>query len=414
MPTVKSNQILAGQIDNFKTLVAKGEIFKGKSCKELFYRGCNLGDFKDISRSLEGNEHPEAVNLLDAITRHLQPDEDEPQPREESPAIPSCQVQIIMTPVSELAPHPLVKDFYPIDPEMLASMSELMKERGYDPRFPIQVCMKDGKSFVWDGITRLKAATDADIKTVPVIVSEFLSDDDLMEAVVEVQLRRRNATPRVIIASVERLIDIAGRKAKENQGRRNDLLGTSGPIEPEVEYGGANEYIAKVIGRSVSTVKRIKEVIENPTLKQKVMEGKISPNQAYESLHPKKSDTGKCSSIMAEIQKFSGGENEDESSLELKTAEDSNADVQPPEENTPFGKDHRQPEASAVSSVVAERLVKESDEDTDTIRVPIKFLQVVVKYIYISHVPELIDLVGGPDSVGGRIINEALEKRKAA
>ena len=318
-----------------------------------------------------------------------------------------AMMQIILAPVCELEAHPLVKDFYPIDPEMLASMTGLMKECGYDPRFPIQVCIKDGKCFVWDGITRLKAATDAEIKNVPVIVSEFATDDDLMEAVVEVQLRRRNSTARVIIASVERLIDIASRKAKENQGRRTDLLGTSGPIEPEVESGGANEYIARMIGRSATTVKHIREVIENPMLKQKVMDGEISPNKAYEMLHPRKPSPEEISLFLGQNGKLSDGDEQDgyespagksgekEPSATLKTKVGSTDEVTP-----------------VIPSKTANKPKVESK--TQDIPVPQNILALLVHHFPKEHIAELAELLSSCDPELAKLITSIISGSEAA
>jgi hypothetical protein len=98
---------------------------------------------------------------------------------------------------------------------------------------------------------------------------------------------------------VEKLIGIADRKAKANQGRRTDLLETSGQNYLEVESGGANEFIGKMISRSASTVKHIREVLENPKLREKVESGELTPNQAYEMLHPRKASP-------AEMMAFAG------------------------------------------------------------------------------------------------------------
>lgn len=196
----------------------------------------------------------------------------------------NAPTSIVRIPAGELKAHPLVKDFYPIDPDVLSGITMAMKERGYDPRFPIQVCMEgDNKYLVWDGLTRMKAAIEAGIRLVPIMVSTFDSGDDLMEAVISTQNRRRNRTVQVLLVSVEKLIDIAKAKALSNQGRRNDLV-TSGQHCPEVETGGANEYIAKMIGMSATTVKSVRKVSGNPEYRTKVLAGEMSVHKAYQEI----------------------------------------------------------------------------------------------------------------------------------
>ncbi len=177
----------------------------------------------------------------------------------------------------ELNPHPLVEGLFPIETDLLDTLRSAMLEKGFDARFPIQCVENQGKLLVWDGLTRVIAAKMAELVQVPVVVSIFSSDDEMVETAVKVQHHRRAATDATILKSVELLSQKEAEKAAIRRGARTDL--TSGQHCPE--GGRANSFIAKLIGRSETTVKHAKSVLGNEELRHKVLRGELSLNKAY-------------------------------------------------------------------------------------------------------------------------------------
>jgi len=89
----------------------------------------------------------------------------------------------------------------------------------------------------------------------------------------------------VLLRSVQALSDVAAKMAKAHQGQRTDLAETSGQPCPEVE--SANEFIAKAVSKSVTTVKHAKVVNAERTVAKKVLAGVLTLNAAYEEIRNK-------------------------------------------------------------------------------------------------------------------------------
>lgn len=419
---------------DFKVLVDKGEIFRGKSAKTFFCNGCNARDISLIARSLEGNENPEAVKLLDAINKHQQGvDNGGESPDKSSPPAPASMVEntgaqsnraadtplltvpkissVVKTsppivklkpipdatpvtfhvkpaatapmenigphPVKDppvpqtmsaqpalkdvlpgaaelpekkenmeteemkvqrdankntllpgkggsvkeqargrqsdtqhaepaeglqqqtlgteqqpapvtpdtgefqwfspdiLKPHPKIKNLYKIDSELSESIKEIMLSSGYDTRYPIQAVIIDGIKYIWDGLTRHRAALDAGLKKVYVQVSVFSDEKELLLACVRNQALRRSNDDATVLSSIELLLELETLKAKERQKRKTILLGQDCP-----DKGSASLNIAKIVGKSETTVKHARKVLDKPKYKAEVLAG-ISINKAY-------------------------------------------------------------------------------------------------------------------------------------
>ena len=184
----------------------------------------------------------------------------------------------------DLTPHPAVVGFYKIYPEVYTGLVESMIVNGFDPGSPVQGCKdENGIDRVWDGLTRLKAAIEANIKKkIPVVFSHFKSVDEMIMKVISVHARRRNFDDHELLVSVSRLMEIAAREAKKNQGKRKDLASVE--LDTEVTTLNANEYIAKMVGKSASTVARVKRVLKNPKLAEAVFAGAKTMNAAYSEI----------------------------------------------------------------------------------------------------------------------------------
>jgi len=100
--------------------------------------------------------------------------------------------------------------------------------------------------------------------------------------VIEVNLRRRHLNDFQKAELAYPLLEIERELAKQRQGTRTDL--TSCSNEHQVEFGKARDIVARTAGLSPTTFQRAVKIIEKAPeeLKEKVRQGKMSINYAYE------------------------------------------------------------------------------------------------------------------------------------
>lgn len=131
---------------------------------------------------------------------------------------------------------------------------------------------------VIDGKHRLKAARELGIENVRVMV-EDISEDDIPTYITETKLKRDDLKNGQKAAIVIRLFyEEERRKAKENFGKRTDLL-------PDLEKGApkhAHVELAKKAGIGKSSMAYLLAVYKNrPDLFELVFDGNYSINKAY-------------------------------------------------------------------------------------------------------------------------------------
>ena len=108
----------------------------------------------------------------------------------------------------------------------------------------------------------------------------------------DIQLGRRNLSPIQRIAVAEKYRPIYEKKAKENQGARNDLKNNIPQNLGESEKKKAakdrevNSKLAKVANVNPETYRQAKRVLdsENDDLKQRVLSGATSISAGYKEL----------------------------------------------------------------------------------------------------------------------------------
>ena len=113
-----------------------------------------------------------------------------------------------------------------------------------------------------------------------------------MEWMLDIQLGRRNLSPIQRIAVAEKYRPIYEKKAKENQGARNDLKNNIPQNLGESEKKKAakdrevNSKLAKVANVNPETYRQAKRVLdsENDDLKQRVLSGATSISAGYKEL----------------------------------------------------------------------------------------------------------------------------------
>lgn len=115
---------------------------------------------------------------------------------------------------------------------------------------------------------------------------------DVMEWMLNIQLGRRNLSPIQRIAVAEKYRPIYEKKAKENQGARNDLKNNIPQNLGESEKKKAakdrevNSKLAKVANVNPETYRQAKRVLdsENDDLKQRILSGATSISAGYKEL----------------------------------------------------------------------------------------------------------------------------------
>ena len=119
-----------------------------------------------------------------------------------------------------------------------------------------------------------------------------------MEWMLDIQLGRRNLSPIQRIAVAEKYRPIYEKKAKENQGARNDLKNNIPQNLGESEKKKAakdrevNSKLAKVANVNPETYRQAKRVLdsENDDLKQRVLSGKTSISAGYKEITQSKEE----------------------------------------------------------------------------------------------------------------------------
>ena len=169
-------------------------------------------------------------------------------------------------------------DLFPVEPAMLATITESMRKNGYDLSKSINIWSDE--NVVVDGHTRLRAAIAAGINSVPICYHNFVDEDEALRYAVANQRDRRNITG----ADIFRCIELVHKRKTAGRPEKS--------ASREANFGKAAEETAGVVGVSRATVERSLTVInaadEEPDLKQDVLEGRRSINGAATEVRKRK------------------------------------------------------------------------------------------------------------------------------
>jgi len=129
---------------------------------------------------------------------------------------------------SEIRTGEPFKSLFPVNPELLARIMKSIQERGYDQSQPL-IIWKD-ENLLIDGHTRLKAAMELNLETVPVYYTE-IDQKIVLEQTLAYQVDRRNLTDGDILKAIETLSSEGMKEALPGRGKTKDriavLLGTN-------------------------------------------------------------------------------------------------------------------------------------------------------------------------------------------
>lgn len=199
----------------------------------------------------------------------------------------------------ELKIDPELKDLLPpLTDEEYKQLEKNILENGFDRNFPIM----EWHGFIADGHNRYSICKKHNIEPVIGTIA-YDTKEEVMEWMLDIQLGRRNLSPIQRIAVAEKYRPIYEKKAKENQGARNDLKNNIPQNLGESEKKKAakdrevNSKLAKVANVNPETYRQAKRVLdsENDDLKQRVLSGATSISAGYKELaqgkNEKKSNT---------------------------------------------------------------------------------------------------------------------------
>lgn len=119
----------------------------------------------------------------------------------------------------ELKIDPELKDLLPpLTDEEYKQLEKNILENGFDRNFPIM----EWHGYIADGHNRYSICKKHNIEPVIGTIA-YDTKEEVMEWMLDIQLGRRNLSPIQRIAVAEKYRPIYEKKAKENQGARNDL-----------------------------------------------------------------------------------------------------------------------------------------------------------------------------------------------
>jgi len=170
-------------------------------------------------------------------------------------------------------------DLFPVRQEILGAIIEDMGLNGYDRSKPLDIWAERG--VVLDGHTRLVAAKQAGIQTVPTHRHSFKDQDTALEYAVHNQRDRRNLTDAEILHCVEALDRL---KPRGGDRKSKKSKAPSGAID----RGKSAELTARKIGTSTRTVERARTVAKSPQQREAVQAGKQTISGAAREIREKK------------------------------------------------------------------------------------------------------------------------------
>ncbi|MCQ2602996.1 MAG: ParB/RepB/Spo0J family partition protein [Clostridia bacterium] len=180
---------------------------------------------------------------------------------------------LVSSPLSSLAKTVLIDDIklsptfqslFAINPATKSLIVESMKKSGFDKSQPVHLW----RGILLDGHTRISAAKEAGLFSVPAFEHDFATEEEAVEYAVGLQVARRNLSDAELLSAVERL-DV---KKKTRVKDENDTG----------ERGKSAERTAKLLGVSQAKVEKARAVSAHASdeVKAAVKNGAMSLNAA--------------------------------------------------------------------------------------------------------------------------------------
>ena len=113
----------------------------------------------------------------------------------------------------EIEPHETFSKLFPIKQDLLKKIEADMKDRDYDYSQPVILAQWEGQKqpVLIDGHTRIQAAINAEISSVPVFIHEDLeSEEEAKLIAIKYQCNRRNLSDGELMSFLEILDETEG------------------------------------------------------------------------------------------------------------------------------------------------------------------------------------------------------------
>lgn len=201
-------------------------------------------------------------------------------------------MSLLMMNPKEITTHPTFSALFPIKWDVLARIEEDMKETGYDESQPVVLAKWKGQEepVCIDGHTRLRAALNVGIESIPVFV--WLFDDELAALARSIRgqvNRRRSSLTDSEVFTIVRLLH--GKKTQRHCGRYEHAV-TGSPISDcELPEVGWVKKTARLLQTSTPKVEKALFIQTNatPSIVRAVEDGKTSIVQAYKQAQKRSS-----------------------------------------------------------------------------------------------------------------------------
>ena len=165
----------------------------------------------------------------------------------------------MQTRIADIEVRAPFKDLFPVDPVILAAISESIQQNGFDGSKPLDLW---GTVLV-DGHTRLQAAVACGLETVETFSHEFPDEDAALEYAIRNQRDRRNMTAGDIlrcVAALDQRKQRGGDHGNQHTGGKVAKVSTD-----TIAKGATADHTAELLGVSPATVNRARAVNDHAT-----------------------------------------------------------------------------------------------------------------------------------------------------
>lgn len=195
--------------------------------------------------------------------------------------VESCRVE-------DLQPHPLSVELFGSLPEdQFAALKGDIEERGLQHWLEA-----DAQRRIICGSQRLRAIQELEWDEVEILVKDYLKDEDEISR----HLILDNVNRRHLSASQQYRAGVELERVESALAAKRQIAGgNQTPLRPDDRKGEATEIVAKTMGLSATTYKRIKQVFEsgNDKVKDALDRGELSITAAAQKIRPPKLTTRK-------------------------------------------------------------------------------------------------------------------------
>lgn len=189
----------------------------------------------------------------------------------------------------EIKTHPFFADLFPIKEDVLSKIEEHIRENQFLISHPLDLAIWNGQKepVCIDGHTRLQAALNLGLETVPVITHELDSEDEALELAIHLQRNRRNMTDAEIMSCIQA---VDARRRRGGDRRSEEAKSKPQGCGIEESRSASAKKTAEIIGVSTRKVEQVRTITDHgeEDILESVKNGEISINRAYQETQKKR------------------------------------------------------------------------------------------------------------------------------